>query len=502
MKTCTSIKEAFLFIDLVGSKIEILHNNSTIIRTYVGSTLSLIILIFFLYSVIYFGGDLIYREKPISRFSKEFGVDKIYLKDYPVKISVSNLYGQPVNYSDYLQFNGMIYNIDDKGGVKLTIPVFERCKAEFVKDSKNWDLINIGGEEYSQLSLCINPYKSYGMDGSVINEDVYIQNQMGNAYSAFIGILVGTCSNSTSGNKCLPLEEQNLRITNTYVTFTYLDSYINLNNYTTPASYFQNGHTASISPTIPKSHKLAVKKTEIETDSGIIMEDTDKKVIYQIESKQLDIQSSAYYYTMTLAGHNLIDSHFRRYIKVQDIIASLGGLIKFLITFASIFMKLYTYKILELDVINRYYNVREVTSTPVLIEQRPDSSISQSRVNIKNNNFVTKKVHVKNLRASVFDYASSLCRCRSKYSKSLYYQFEDIFTEKMEVMNLYKDSINLENLVNVVLSAEQKEQFKNKRTIIPNMGNHTELNIVNNFGLLPEIDIIKDATMCNRNNVI
>jgi hypothetical protein len=112
MKTSSPIKEAIFSIDLVGSKIEILHNNYNSIRTYTGSFLSMIILTFFIYSINYFGSDLMYREKPISQYGKEFSIEQIYLKDYPLKITVTDIYGKPVDYFNFLQIMG--FNIRRK----------------------------------------------------------------------------------------------------------------------------------------------------------------------------------------------------------------------------------------------------------------------------------------------------------------------------------------------------------------------------------------------------
>jgi hypothetical protein len=217
-----------------------------------------------------------------------------------------------------------------------------------------------GGQQYN--SICINPFKSFSRNGTAINEDVYFKNKAGNSDSSMVAIYLTECKNSSNNNNCLPVDEQRQRILSSFVTFTYLESNIYLNNYNTPANYFSNSHTVSVSPSIAKkSDTVTIKQTNIQTDSGLIMENIESQNTYQIDSKVLDIdiQSSKYYYTFTLTGHNLIDSYSRRYIKVQDIIASLGGLLQFLITFTALFMKIYTYRTLEFEVINKFYNIRE-----------------------------------------------------------------------------------------------------------------------------------------------
>jgi hypothetical protein len=59
------------------------------------------------------------------------------------------------------------------------------------------------------------------------------------------------------------------------------------------------------------------------------------------------------------------------------------------------------------------------------------------------NYFVPRRAVVKNLDTSAFDCFRSFFKCKSKYNRYLYRRFEEVFNEKMEVMNWYKKFIDL-----------------------------------------------------------
>src|SRR4051812_11377020 len=106
------IKKYLVDLDQVGPRVNLHYKESPIVKTPLGSIVTLAIFIFFLYSVVYFGSDIIYKEKPISRFSKEYKNDsRIYLKDYPMKIQVSTLAAetiQPKDFATFMNFTGTL----------------------------------------------------------------------------------------------------------------------------------------------------------------------------------------------------------------------------------------------------------------------------------------------------------------------------------------------------------------------------------------------------------
>jgi hypothetical protein len=469
------LKSLFLDLDLVGVKVDLLHKKSKIVKSYPGSILTLTIIIFFIYSTVYFGSDIIYKEKPISRFSKTYNnATRILLKDYTIKIGVTDFYGRTLDVSKYISFRGT-YNWLSLDGQPFYVTqdvIIEQCRDEFFP-AEIVPLQHMGGMSYFNSSLCINPFKYIAPNGTIVNEEVFIQNPLGMQNSSFVTIYVEPCTNtSLNNNSCLPLDQQTKLANSVQYTTSFVDSYINLNDFTKPSNYFLSTLTLAISTNIKKTHYLAIRKAVIETDSGIIMEDLSTNSTLQVSNIRTDISNENFFYHFVISGDNLMDNYSRRYIKIQDIIANIGGLLKFLLSIASFLLSFFVNLGLRLDVLNTLYDLKSSNETLPPVDIKLGSvkgdSINMSNIHIKKDNYMSpSNIVVHQIKASVGDYLRSTLHCRSKYKSKLYRQFEELTYYKFEILNVIKDSIRLENIVTLLCSEEQKQAIDQKRIVVP-----------------------------------
>jgi hypothetical protein len=478
-----TIQNFILNLDIVGSKIELTHNKSSTIKSYIGSLISTTIVIFFLYSIIYFGSDLIYKEKPISRFSKMYdNSSRIYFKDYPYRISTTDLSGFPINATSYMSLRvayhwfsmeGQPYHVQNTG-------LMEPCQDDFYpKELK--PLFDAGSDAFYKNSFCLNPFKYIASNGTLVQDDVFIQNAILAQNSSALTIYVEPCVNTTeNGNFCLPLDEQLQKINSVQLTSSYLDSYINLNDYGTPSTYVLSSLTLIVTTNIRKTHFLTVRKANINTDSGLIMEDISESSTIQVGDIRTDLNNENFYYQIVFVGENIADNYFRRYIKLQDIIASIGGLLKFLLTLASLALNYFVKLNLRLDLLNTFYDLKLVPlSHQVGVEKSMLKEVSGLDIsnlrdlkdikkdNFVNTNNVNNALEIVNIKASLKDYLKGVLGCRSKYEGKLYKQFKDLITSKFEIMNFIKDSISIDNLIEILCDKQQKDIVTGKRFIIP-----------------------------------
>jgi hypothetical protein len=264
---------------------------------------------------------------------------------------------------------------------------------------------------------------------------------------------------------------------------TVLDSYIDLLDYDKPNNYITTRISSELTTEdTRKAHYITVMEVRIETDSGIIMEDIETETVFQLDTFKSDIFNGDCYYKLNIGGNNIADNHFRRYVKVQDIIARLGGLINFLITIASLLVQFFATMKMRLDITNSLFNIQDDHKD----SKADNSSNSNGQLNNKDNINVVRFCHLKNvhninskgskpIKASVVDYMRSLFKCRSIYNQSLYKQFNNIVCSKLEITNIIQDSLCLENFVSVLPTENQSHSIEAKRIIIPGVNINSKL---------------------------
>jgi hypothetical protein len=202
------VTDLFLQLDLVGTKIELYHNKSPMIKSYFGSLFTIAILSFCNYAVFYFGSDLYYKEKPISYFSKQFNEEsKVYLKNYPIKLLLASQMGTVSDFSKYLDIQAYNYKIGIPGQSVFVTDYLdvEKCKNEFFPSEEILSKLNTS----LSSSYCINPFRYRKKNGTYVNEDVYFKNELNTLNAASITVVLDYCKNTTAnGNMCLPMDQQ------------------------------------------------------------------------------------------------------------------------------------------------------------------------------------------------------------------------------------------------------------------------------------------------------
>jgi hypothetical protein len=487
-----TLSKYFLAIDLVSTNVTLLHHRSANLKTYVGSILTLIILIFFIYSISYFGSDLILKQQPITRYSKEYtNTSRLYIKDYPIRIGITDSYGTLLPKEKYLSFQGTFTKLGiEKDYVSVGYLIFEPCRDEFIPEDRR-SIFKSSGEIFFKNSLCINPFKYISSNGTVVEEELYIQNSFGSNGSTYMIINILPCSNSTeNGNICLTPNDQGELLQKTIMTASFLDSFIDYTNYIKPDNYVKSSISTQLTnEDTKKSHILTVKQTKIKTDSGIILEDIDEYTFPQVEGVKSDIFNGYNIYKLQIDGNNVNDVHYRKYIKVQEIIASIGGLIKFLFIFASLLVDLFANLDMRLEIINSLYTQKNLVKGCDSPGNSSISNLKQNEVNIirLNNKNKSPTNEMFKGKVSAADYFKSLFRCRSVYGKEIYKYFNSYIYDKLEISNIIRDSVYLENLMSLRKEEGGRCDIGGKVSIIPGV----EGNVKSKFGLDMDEMILK-----------
>jgi hypothetical protein len=452
-------------IDFIGNDISLLHKGSKRVKTVLGGLMTIIISVFSVYSIVYFGKDLFARESPNSRFSKAYqNSSRIMTEDRPLVFNIINGRGANIPSADkYLTFTAKRYENLPDGNVTISNIFVERCDPD-KHIPKFKDLYIKSGIDLS-TSYCSNSKKVQFSNGTIGEQDIYFENEYGAYPSVFTIYYFDSCKNTTAnGNWCAPQEEINAVEENMYFKAALVEEYIDLSDYKDPSKTYLQTYTTNISPKVYKNTHVVYKNTYITTDSGIIMEDPSTVNRAQLDSIRTDLgQNVNGYYKLYFESTRITDNYFRKYVKVQDLVASIGGLVKFIFIFSALLLHYYSKDVLNFDIAEALYTEQEgrtIMSGGVL----PGSTAFDLK-DISVNNLVGPTYTVKDFRPSVKDCIKAIFKCKSRYTKKHYEQLRDLIKEKFELTYLFKKLQDFENLANLVLDSQQKLMYMKKRPL-------------------------------------
>jgi hypothetical protein len=169
-----------------------------------------------------------------------------------------------------------------------------------------------------------------------------------------------------------------------------MDSFINLNEYENPANMTLNRMVYDIPNTVQKRAYHRVRNAYIYTDSGILFEDQKVLPILQVESMTADVVTRDYFFSLVLAGNRVKDVYYRRYIKVQDIMAYAGGLFRFIFLMGNIIFFYINQKGFQVEIFNKCYTVVNIPSnnTPIQLNESKKIFEVKSGTEIQSSNLI------------------------------------------------------------------------------------------------------------------
>jgi hypothetical protein len=166
-------------IDFVGSSLSFTHNGSKRLNNPFGGIFTILIGIFSIYCVIYFGEDIIKKEKPISTFSKAYTTSsKIYQNNTPIMMQFGNSYGQIYTDVDrYISIEGKRFTAEN-GVYDFQFLAMEPCNVD--KHFDGHRQLYLDNNLDLSHAYCLNLKQiTYLNDTTLQRDDIYYENEYG-----------------------------------------------------------------------------------------------------------------------------------------------------------------------------------------------------------------------------------------------------------------------------------------------------------------------------------
>lgn len=310
-------------------------------------------------------------------------------------------------------------------------------------------------------------------------KDVDLIGQYGsNSPYTFSIFLVYQCDNSIKSNNCNTTQEIDKALDNIYLEFIIGDN-IFAHSDKDPDVKILSSDRLSITNRSFYRVWLGIHSVEYISDYGLIFEERNKEMYFQKEMYRIDLslvdktlleQSKMPFAAISMQNHKYVSTFKRSYMKFQDLLALLGGILKSIMVIAQtvylllgshlLDLKLVNYipTILKSEILNKGYSVpskhgktyKNIVNDKHRKEKNnlfKSSCISISQVN--NNNYVSSKIVTTHQYTLPFnDFNKSLKIIQMKFRLKWYNHiepFNTIFCQKSRESVLLKKAVQILN---------------------------------------------------------
>lgn len=339
-------------IDLFKTPMSLPYDSQKKVSSFFSSLISLGLIIFLL--IFFFQSDIFVKQNPISSvqsiptqkrpkldFNQENMTIALGLTDYENNIV-----------EDPSVFNLTLYAYGYKGSGQETLyeenRTLVKCKEEFFPKNH---------EDFSKLRmsqfLCLEK-NDFTLEG-YWDEDIV----------KYIDITLYKCLNETSnGNSCKSDEEIHEFFKDKYLAIFFSDNKINVNNYESPIQNIYKTRFFLMDPRISKKITFYFKSVEFNNDDGMIFSNGKSIFSFLFGNFEVDYvsENAEWIGTILLYSSSEIYTVKRRFQKIQEVIANLGGLANALFLMGFLLTTLEKQFIFFKIFIGRVYNMESESS--------------------------------------------------------------------------------------------------------------------------------------------
>jgi len=473
-------------IDIYGGGINLTINRKEKIKTIAGGCFTLFT-IFSLHIFAWFiGNDIFYKVRPFSYVDNQIisNYPKRYINKtiFPFAFGLTDYNSVPLIIENYIRYELIKkdFQISNKTGffdlVNSTIIDYRACVPS------DFPMINEKAFHAASLSGYVCP----------VSKDLFVQGYWSEKIVSFLSLSVKKCDYDLNPNFCATQEEIDKFIKERYININIItiENVLSVANYENPINptlliLYKFLHTKN-----SKITNFMIQNNHLLTDFGFFIEAFEQKDFLKITELQTDVleydENVKEMMQMNIYSSNKSETYFRKYIKVTDILASLGGLIKVtIIIFTVLKMPLSKYEQFSLI----YQNI--ISDENIFNNDNSCSSLNRNKLNGSNlfkdirekekinfNNYIIKeenkeysfKSDVNALDGKIKSHKNNRKLNNSKFNNfNLIINNNEInnITKGNFTQSYYKNNEKINNLNNIIVSEQSKNIINSQIPVIP-----------------------------------
>lgn len=277
-----------------------------------------------------------------------------------------------------------------------------------------------------------------------------------------MNVVVVRCSNNTQyGNICKSKEEIDRFFEEKYFSFWIEDKSFDMNQYSNPINSKIRYFSRTIESSKAKIIRLFIKETTLILDNGIIYSSKNIAKTYSLGNIEYDdALSQTGLIAFFLYSGDVSQIYERRYQRLFDLLASLGGILNVLVIFCSLIVKyFYDWEINEL-ILNSLYVLGENFSA---FTKRKSNIIrfSRSIIDLENTDNEREINHYNsqknNLILSFFERIKLFIKKHRKRTKkeNIYLDYLKIANKKLDLISMIKKIEEIEKIKYILFDEKQ-----------------------------------------------
>ena len=241
-----------------------------------------------------------------------------------------------------------------------------------IRKSLEYELCGLNQEKYQDR------FNRFGNFSEILNLDTFDKHlclkrtniTIGGAFKSDffsnIRLQVQKCINSTVNNNfCKPEEEINKLVNGFNIMFNYIHSIPNTPNYTFPFTPIYTNYYMKMDPSIYQTSDIYFSRVNITTDAGFLFEEMKSKVEWQFDRfREIYIVNPppndkiVIRIYLNISGSKIMITRY--YMKVQELIALVGGILKVCILIGSVITRFFSQFLFEEMLINNFFDYKTV----------------------------------------------------------------------------------------------------------------------------------------------
>ena len=331
------LKEMVLKIDLFGHEYNFETKGSPKHKSIEGGIISIICIVAIIAISFIFGQDLYLRKNPQTSRSQDIRPNvPISMSKFPYMISIIGVNGEIIeNFKEYIDFE--IYKFAFNEKIEFTID------ATITMDNCKNQLDYYEGFAASAFKQIVTnaPYIYNCFNFKDHKNKLEVKNEYTSPNSEFIRFKIIPCYNSinpTIKQKCKIKKGEKFPI-DLKAGFIYFQSFLNFEDYLEPVRHKYIGTTVSISPGSTNIFNFEISNDIFSSDNGWLLSGIKTYDYYGVSSlKIFFVTGTEEVYEATFFSTTVRNTTTRRYMKIQELLASIGGFANTIIMAMSIIL--------------------------------------------------------------------------------------------------------------------------------------------------------------------
>lgn len=305
-------------LDLFGKQYILEENDSTIFTTLVTRALTVLIIISCIIIGFLFGKEIYQRKNPTVISGEEMiSYSRVNTNDYPIIFLTQT--GQAVNLPNIQKHVNMVLTF-------MTIDENLDITSEVIQGFQKCDITSFNPKYFDLLTKFAKSADNNSIDMYCINDDrLFFQNDLATRNSTYINVRFSECNKKTQ--ECGDEEERDKYFSDMYINMVTYDSYFDPSIYDDPVVLYEQINSQQVGRGLLKRNYVKIENRILISNEGWIFDDPKNKEYSTMSdiSKEVNTSTNGNFYWVTLSSPNKRIKNMRSYMKIQDLLAKIGG---------------------------------------------------------------------------------------------------------------------------------------------------------------------------------